>query len=93
VQEGRLKGSFLEWTEDVFPMVMSLWSTQQSNIRAWCYLHILPGGNETDLQVNLSCLVRVNLQQNQKYLRGYQERREAMQIARSKGNWIRGLEA
>lgn len=41
------------------------WPTQKSRVRT-SYLHILPGGDKTDLQVNLGYLVRVNLWKSQK---------------------------
>lgn len=41
------------------------WPTQESKVRT-SYLYILPGGDKTDFQVNLSYLVRVNLWKSQK---------------------------
>lgn len=40
------------------------WPTQESRVRT-SYLHILPGGDKTDLQVNLGYLVRVDLWKSQ----------------------------
>ena len=84
------------------------WPTRASRVRT-SYLHILPSGDKTDLQVNLSYLVRVDLWESQKGVCvcvcvcvciggggggvGCRERREAGRDVQDRSTCRRGLEA